>query len=89
MFKSKHEDHKAWVKIQISAGPKKKKPTKAMRGHYEKSNVVPTRKLYECHVGEEDQASYELGSEITLDAMNDWSHLSMHKHTVKVKVFPV
>ena len=68
-------DHKANGNIQISAGPKKKKPTKAMRGHYAKSNVEPTRKLYECNIGEDEVAAFEIGSELTLDVMADWSHV--------------
>lgn len=61
--------------VQLSAGPLKKKPTKPLRGHYAKAEVQPTRKLYECRV--EDVAAYELGSELTLEVVAEWSHVDV------------
>lgn len=61
--------------IQISAGPVKKKPNKPTKGHFAKANVEPKRKLYECKV--DDVASYELGSEITLEQVADWEYVDV------------
>ncbi len=59
--------------VQFAAGPIKKKPTKPMRGHFAKANVEPKRTLYECRV--DDLSQYELGSELTLDAASEWTHV--------------
>lgn len=59
--------------VQLSAGPKKKKPTKPLRGHYAQSNTEPARKLYECRM--DDLADLDLGSEVTLSVMGEWTHV--------------
>ena len=59
--------------VQFAAGPIKKKPTKPMKGHFAKANVEPKRTLYECRV--DDLSQYELGSELTLDAVSEWTHV--------------
>lgn len=62
--------------VQVAAGPKKKKPTKPMKGHFSKANVEPTRTLYECRVENADElAAFELGSEITLELIQNWTHV--------------
>ena len=61
--------------VQISAGPKKKKPNKALKGHNAKANVEPTRKLYECRV--DTLEGLGLGTEITLDVLKEWTHVDV------------
>jgi large subunit ribosomal protein L3 len=61
--------------IQFSAGPLKKKPCKPMQGHFAKAKVEPTRKLYECLV--DDVENYEIGSELSLDAISDWAYVDV------------
>ncbi|MCP8352486.1 50S ribosomal protein L3 [Candidatus Synchoanobacter obligatus] len=62
-----------YTAVQLSAGPKKKKPTKPLSQHYAKASVEPKRKLYECRV--EDLSQYDLGSELTLETMSEWTHV--------------
>ena len=59
--------------VQFAAGPLKKKPNKPSKGHFAKANVEPTKTLYECHI--DDLSQFELGSELTLDMIQDWSHV--------------
>ena len=69
----KTQEVDGYTAVQFAAGPIKKKPTKPMKGHFSKANVEPTRTLYECRV--EDLSQYELGSELTLDAVSEWTHV--------------
>ena len=71
----KTEEKDGYTSVQLSAGPKKKKPNRPTRAHFAKAEVEPTRKLYECRV--DDLSDYELGSEISLDVMGDWSHVDV------------
>lgn len=69
------QERDGYTAVQISAGPKKKKPGKPMRGHFAKAKVEPSRKLYECRVDSFD--GLEIGGELTLDLMNGWSHVDI------------
>lgn len=61
--------------LQLSAGSVKKKPSKPVRGHFAKAEVVPTQKLYECRV--EDVAQFQLGQEIGADTVAEWTHVDV------------
>ena len=54
--------------LQLGFGTRRPKGvSKAMKGHYQKANLAPLRKLKESRVGTEDAAKYEVGQELTLD----------------------
>jgi large subunit ribosomal protein L3 len=60
------QDKDGYVALQLGAGAKKAKNTsKAMRGHFAKSEVEPKRKLAEFRVSEDNLI--EVGAELTAD----------------------
>jgi large subunit ribosomal protein L3 len=69
----KTEVSDGYTAVQISAGPKKKKPTKPVRAHFAKASVEPTRKLYECRVDNHEEL--DLGTEVSLNIMSEWTHV--------------
>lgn len=60
----KTEEKDGYSAVQLAYGSiKDKLVTKAIRGHYEKANVIPRKRIKEFRV--ENIADYELGKEIT------------------------
>ena len=60
------QEKDGYVALQLGAGAKKPKNTsKALRGHFAKAQVEPTRVLAEFRVGED--ALIEVGAELTAD----------------------
>lgn len=54
--------------LQLGFGTRRPKGvSKAMKGHYQKANLAPLRKLKESRVGTEDAAKYEVGQVIRAD----------------------
>ena len=62
-----------YISIQVSGGPVKKHPTKPAKAHYAKANAEVKRKLYECRM--DNVEGFEVGTEVTLEHMSEWSHV--------------
>lgn len=72
----KTEERDGYNAVQLAFGEKKeKKAIKPEKGHFEKANTSPKKKVVEFRV--DDPSAFELGSEISVDIFKEGSYVDV------------
>ena len=71
VVQKKTPEHDGYSALQLGFGARRPRNVpKALKGHYQKANVAPLRRLKESRVPAEDAAKYEVGQAIRADVFS-------------------